>query len=724
VYGSILTADAELEDGTPVDLEVASTVGASPGMAVVVRLNDGSQAAAQIVEVRSRTVLRVVPAADLEATAHEAAVFAQQLAGAAGLTLASGAGLVPGDLLVAVQASGVRRAARVGAARTTGLGMLVTLESAFPNDVPGYEFAARRTRYRARNSTAGTNIPFPFLSFTENPAPSEGAANDRLILVSGLEAPWNSGTNQFESPVDISAGEVWLDAPLVARPYSEPYGVTNPTAAQLAQRFSFVPVGTRLVLVAQDGTETEVTRSAAAPGFTGAIPNATFREVRFDIALDEISAGVLIRCVRAPAVGDFVELAADTLARVTQVEQPSGAPRDVYLLGFEDDLPAGAAESVFTLHAWQPTQFLPLRYSITARLVEGGVETVSELYTGLGLSENHPRYYAADGIINQVSALITVGRRTATAAIDSPDVFPAAVPILQAGANGALTTERIRLAFEALERAAEPSLLACPDALTFQDPDEQGTAFNIMIGHGEKMRRFSAVDLPPIDDDQRLLAWRQKYLDSTHAAAYAPHVRIINPRPRPVDKTIVVPPSGYVLGVFARVDNERGVHKAPANERVRGILGPAVAYTQRRQDLLNPAGINLLRAFPQRGTRIWGARNATTDTDWLYVNVRRLFLYIENAIDTGTQWVVFEPNTDTTWLRVRVSVENFLNQIWRAGGLAGTTPEQAYRVRVGLGVTMTETDVDLGLLIIEVGIAPSKPAEFVVFRISHKRLTE
>jgi uncharacterized protein len=149
-----------------------------------------------------------------------------------------------------------------------------------------------------------------------------------------------------------------------------------------------------------------------------------------------------------------------------------------------------------------------------------------------------------------------------------------------------------------------------------------------------------------------------------------------------------------------------------------------VEYTQRRQDLLNPRGINLIRPFPGRGTRVWGARNLTDDTTWRYTSVRRLFLFLENSIDGGTQWTVFEPNTATTWLRVRVSVENFLNQVWRAGGLAGATPEQAYRVRCGLGTTMTETDIELGLLIIEVAVAPVYPAEFVVFRISHKRLAE
>ena len=199
---------------------------------------------------------------------------------------------------------------------------------------------------------------------------------------------------------------------------------------------------------------------------------------------------------------------------------------------------------------------------------------------------------------------------------------------------------------------------------------------------------------------------------------------IVTLDPDSTERFRTVPPSGFVAGVFARTDRERGVHKAPGNERVAGIVGLSQAYTQRRQDLLNPGSVNLIRAFPGRGTRIWGARNATDDVTWRYVNVRRLFNFVETSVEAGTQWVVFEPNTASTWIRIKVSLENFLDQLWRSGALAGTSPEQAYRVRVGLGETMTETDIDLGLVITEVAIAPAKPAEFVIFRFSHKRLSE
>jgi uncharacterized protein len=245
-----------------------------------------------------------------------------------------------------------------------------------------------------------------------------------------------------------------------------------------------------------------------------------------------------------------------------------------------------------------------------------------------------------------------------------------------------------------------------------------------VVTHCEQYRRFAIVDAPDFSIDDDLLDWRNTTLSSTYAALYAPYLMVVNLDPKSSDRFRTVPPSGFVAGVLARTDRERGVHKAPGNERVAGIVGLSQTYTQRRQDLLNPGSVNLIRAFPGRGTRIWGARNATDDTTWRYVNVRRLFNFVENSIETGTQWVVFEPNTATTWIRIKVSVENFLDQLWRAGALAGTSPEQAYRVRVGYPETMNETDIDLGLVITEVAIAPTKPAEFVIFRFSHKRLSE
>jgi phage tail sheath protein FI len=171
------------------------------------------------------------------------------------------------------------------------------------------------------------------------------------------------------------------------------------------------------------------------------------------------------------------------------------------------------------------------------------------------------------------------------------------------------------------------------------------------------------------------------------------------------------------------------VHKAPANEVILGIdtangfHGLEVEITKREQDLLNPIGINALRFFPNRGTRVWGARTVSSDGSWRYINVRRIFIFVERSIDVGTQWVVFEPNDEKTWARVRQSITNFLTTVWRSGALFGTKADEAFFVRCDR-TTMTQDDIDNGRLICVIGIAPVKPAEFVIFRIQQKLIDQ
>jgi hypothetical protein len=173
-----------------------------------------------------------------------------------------------------------------------------------------------------------------------------------------------------------------------------------------------------------------------------------------------------------------------------------------------------------------------------------------------------------------------------------------------------------------------------------------------------------------------------------------------------------------MAGIYARTDIARGVHKAPANEVIRSARAIERSVTKREQDLLNPhpVNVNVLRAFPNRGNRVWGARVLTSDSAWRYVNVRRLFLMVEESIDEGTQWVVFEPNDEPLWARVRQSVTNFLTSVWRTGALQGATPEEAFFVACDRS-TMTQDDIDNGRLIMLIGVAPVKPAEFVIIRI-------
>ncbi|KYF86338.1 hypothetical protein BE20_29375 [Sorangium cellulosum] len=235
-----------------------------------------------------------------------------------------------------------------------------------------------------------------------------------------------------------------------------------------------------------------------------------------------------------------------------------------------------------------------------------------------------------------------------------------------------------------------------------------------LITHCELLRyRFAVLDgrpnQPVVTD---ILSHRNNY-DTKYAGYYAPWLTTVD---LTTGKTIVIPPSGHVLGICARVDNERGVHKAPANETVRGILNIELPFTDGEQDVLNPVGVNLTREFEGRGIRLWGARTLSSDPEWKYVNVRRLFIFLEHSIDRGTQWVVFEPNNEALWARVKATIEAFLFGVWKTGALMGTKPEDAFFVRCDRS-TMTQDDIDNGRLVCLIGVAPTYPAEFVIFRI-------
>lgn len=218
--------------------------------------------------------------------------------------------------------------------------------------------------------------------------------------------------------------------------------------------------------------------------------------------------------------------------------------------------------------------------------------------------------------------------------------------------------------------------------------------------------------------------------DSSFGAFYYPWLRVL--APHTPDGTKLVPAHGHVAGIYARTDVERGVHKAPANEVVGGILARDLnggrrplshTLNKREHDMLNPRGVNVIRDFRTDGRdiRVWGARTMSSDAMWKYVNVRRLFIFVEQSIDRGTQWAVFEPNAEPTWIAIRASISNFLRTVWRNGALMGTTQDEAFFVKCDR-TTMTQDDFDNGRLICVIGIAPVKPAEFVIFRISQKTL--
>jgi hypothetical protein len=245
---------------------------------------------------------------------------------------------------------------------------------------------------------------------------------------------------------------------------------------------------------------------------------------------------------------------------------------------------------------------------------------------------------------------------------------------------------------------------------------------NALINHCELVRyRFAVLDgMPPPKDSMADIQTQRQQFDTKYAAIYHPWLTIPHPFPTvpgPVPD-YPIPPSGHMLGVYARTDIDRGVHKAPANEVVRGVIGLQRVLNKEQHDILNPININVIRDFRDnnRGIRVYGGRVITSDSDWKYVNVRRLLIFIEASIDRGLQWVVFEPNAEPLWARVRRSISNFLTLVWRNGGLEGTKVEEAYFVKCDR-TTMTQTDIDSGRLICLVGVAPVKPAEFVIVRI-------
>lgn len=265
--------------------------------------------------------------------------------------------------------------------------------------------------------------------------------------------------------------------------------------------------------------------------------------------------------------------------------------------------------------------------------------------------------------------------------------------------------------------AAPVALVAAP-SLAELSGDQAQLGRDAIIGHCERMRyRFALVSAERTRDEPTMLEARGQH-DTSYGAMFFPWLIARNPNRSigPGRDTIQLPPEGAVAGVYARSDIERGVHKAPANETVRGIVRFSRNVNERQQDTLNPEGVNCLRSFEGRGHRVWGARTMSSDPEWTYVNVRRLFIFLRASIDQGTRWVVFEPNNEELWLKVRMTIESFLYDVWRTGALLGTRPEEAYFVRCDRS-TMSQGDLDNGRLVCLIGVAPTKPAEFVIFRI-------
>jgi phage tail sheath protein FI len=277
-------------------------------------------------------------------------------------------------------------------------------------------------------------------------------------------------------------------------------------------------------------------------------------------------------------------------------------------------------------------------------------------------------------------------------------------------------------AFARLRRVDGVALVAAP-GYSVRAPDHRTNIEAALLRHvsDPALGRIALLDPPPGLSPAAMLAQRGT-LDTARAALYYPWLTIANPQAGAVPGApaeIDLPPSGVVAGVIARSEVQRGVHKAPANEPVQGALRTAYVVSTAEQEQLNPAGVNCLRVFAGRGLRVWGGRSLSLDPEWKYLNVRRYVDRVQLSITRGTQWVVFEPHGERLWSAVRQAIENFLFNEWQGGALLGDKPERAFFVRCDRS-TMTQTDIDSGRLICLIGIAPLKPAEFLIFRIAQK----
>ncbi|MDQ2085384.1 phage tail sheath family protein [Herbivorax sp. ANBcel31] len=256
----------------------------------------------------------------------------------------------------------------------------------------------------------------------------------------------------------------------------------------------------------------------------------------------------------------------------------------------------------------------------------------------------------------------------------------------------------------------EVSIMAIPG---ITDPNVQLT----LVAHCENLAsRFAILDIPKDSKKVDDVINHRNMFDSDYVAMYHPWLEVYDMLDK---KNTYIPPSGSIAGIYARSDQERGVQKAPANEVIRGCVGLDCTYNKGEQDILNPKGVNIIRSFVGQGIRVWGARTCSSNSNWKYINVRRLFIFLEESIKANTNWAVFEPNDELLWVRVKRTIDVFLTNLWRNGALAGSSSDEAFFVDIGRN-TMTQDDIDNGRLICVIGVAPVKPAEFVIFRITQK----
>lgn len=367
--------------------------------------------------------------------------------------------------------------------------------------------------------------------------------------------------------------------------------------------------------------------------------------------------------------------------------------------------------------------------TMTAIDGDGGIYVIE----GLAYDGSHPRFIGAvlpanparraDALANVYA--VVVGSAVTFATLRTTLLGAGGSHAITGGDDGLMPAPaRYTAALAELEKVTDISIVAAPGQSAYSDA-AGGRAALLTHVHKRGLYRVAVLDSAQGDTTEDIQATRGG-IDSHHAALYYPWVVISNPNARAGDARqpaeIEVPPSGFICGIYARNDAERGVSKSPANEVLRGALRLEQDISFGENEALNPYGINCLRYFPGRGYRVWGARTVSSDPEWKYLSVRRYFNYLESTIERGTQWAVFESNGPALWANIRETITSFLYNEWRQGALLGESEKEAYFVRCDLS-TMTQNDLDNGRLVCLVGVAVVKPAEFVVFRIGQKTAT-
>jgi len=392
--------------------------------------------------------------------------------------------------------------------------------------------------------------------------------------------------------------------------------------------------------------------------------------------------------------------------RVVARALPEGTPDDITVE--VADPPEGAGEDRFNLVVKRGGQVVETFESVTTKRGKDNVVTV----------------------VRERSKLITIEEAAPTGQLARPsggEVALTADPPAVGAPETVSADEYVgdaaeRTGFGGLEAVDEVTMVAVPDLMgAYQrgaiDLESVQAVQSAMIAHCELMGdRMAILDPPPGLSAQQVREWRtdQAGFDSKYATLYYPWIKVFDPL---TGTNRFMPPSGHLAGVWARSDGARGVHKAPANEPIRGAVALETQLTRAEQELLNPLGINCVRAFPGRGILVWGARTLSSDPAWRYLNVRRLFNYLEESILNGTQWVVFEPNDDMLWARIRRTISAFLVNEWRRGALFGLTPDEAFFVKCDRETNPAES-IDAGQVVCQIGVAPVKPAEFVIFQLA------